>query len=99
MTKPDALPRISRVGNSFRVRVSGETAFFAPRTYGGVEEARAAAIQWRDARWDGRHRSRKITPQQAEEIRASSEDYKTVASRYGISPAYVHYLRRQHRNG
>jgi hypothetical protein len=86
--------RIGRVGNSYRVRVSGEVAFFSPREHGGEEKALQAARAWRDARWDGSDRRYKLTPKQRAEIATGTMDYRKVAAKYGISPNYVHQLRR-----
>lgn len=86
--------RISRVGNSFRVRVSGKPVYFSPREYGGEEQARAAALKYRDAHWDGSNRSQKLSDSQRAAVAMSTEDYRIVAARYGISPNYVHHLRR-----
>jgi hypothetical protein len=87
--------RISRVNNSWRVRVFGHPPeFFADSKYGGREAALRAARAWRDERWDGEDRSRKLTPRQRAAIRRSKAHYKEVAERYGISPTYVHQIRR-----
>lgn len=87
--------RISRVNNSWRVRVFGyRPEFFADSKYGGTEAALEAARTWRDERWDGTDRNVKLTPEQREAIRQSDEHYKDVAERYGISPTYVHQIRR-----
>ncbi|MCK9513697.1 MAG: hypothetical protein M0R28_21070 [Pigmentiphaga sp.] len=93
MSNPNA--RISRVNNSWRVRVFGHAPqFFADSEYGGTEQAIVAARAWRDQHWDGVDRSRKLTPAQREEISKSTEHYKAIADRYGIAPNYVHQLRR-----
>lgn len=85
--------RISRVNNSWRVRVSGyRPKFFADSKYGGTEAALEAARAWRDERWDGV--DQKLTARQRAAIRRSKEHYLKVAERYGISPTYVHQLRR-----
>lgn len=99
MKRRDPLARITKSGNSWRVRLAGYgSANFSPSKYGGEDEALRAAQAWRDARWDGRDRPgcavRKVTPEQAAEIRRSGEHYKDVAERYGISPNYVHQIRR-----
>lgn len=87
--------RISRVYNSWRVRVFGHRPqFFADRNYGGTEAALEAARAWRDEHWDGTDRSQKLTPRQRAAIRRSTEHYQKVADRYGISPTYVHQIRR-----
>lgn len=92
--------RITRVHNSFRVRLYGyPPAFFSPSEYGGEEAALEAARRWRDERWDGRRRTRSgkpaLTPEQVREIQESSEYYRDVAKRFGISTNHVHYLRRK----
>jgi len=87
--------RISRVGNSWRVRVFGyRPEFFADSKYGGKGSALEAARAWRDEHWDGVDRVQKLTPRQRAAIRRSKEHYKVVAERYGISPTYVHQIRR-----
>ena len=87
--------RISRVHNSWRVRVPGlRPHFFADRKYGGTHRALGAAEEWRDAHWDGENRSRKLTKRERAAIRRSKEHYKIVAARYRISPNYVHKIRR-----
>lgn len=94
MRRPNA--RISRMHNSWRVRVFGHpTQYFADSSYGGTEAALEAARAWRDERWDGQDRFRKLTPAQVREIQNSDENYKLVAERYGIAPNYVHQLRRK----
>ena len=87
--------RISRVQNSWRVRVHGHKAqFFADVTYGGKQQSLKAARVWRDRHWDGRERRLKLTPADRRAIRKSTEYYKDVAERYGIAPNYVHQIRR-----
>jgi hypothetical protein len=88
--------RISRVHGSWRVRVYGHpTKFFADSKHGGKDAALQAAIQWRDARWDGKlHQRQKLTPRERAAIRRSKRYYKEVAEQYGISPTYVHQIRR-----
>jgi len=96
MRTPNA--RISRVHNSWRVRVFGHPAtYFADSAYGGTAEALEAARAWRDERWDGRDRFRKLSATQRAEIQRSSMHYKEIAERYGITPTYVHQLRREAR--
>ena len=88
--------RISRVGNSFRVRIAGHpVTYFSPRTYGGEEQALEAARAWRDERWDGKPKGQKLTARQVRAIQQSTAPYKFIAKRYGISPNYVHTLRRR----
>jgi hypothetical protein len=70
------------------------STYFADRDYGGREASLAAAVKWRDERWDGLHRGRKLTDAQTSEIRQSREHYTVIAERYGISPNYVHTIRR-----
>lgn len=95
MDNPSA--RINRVHTSWRVRVPGHPpTFFADGKYGSRDAAFAAAQEWRDERWDGKNRSAKLTPAQREAIRTSSAHYKDIAEEYGISPYYVHQLRRGH---
>ena len=87
--------RISRVHSSWRVRVFGHRPeFFADSKYGGTEAALEAARAWRDERWDGTDRGQKLTARQRAAIRRSKEHYQKVAERYGISPFYVHQIRR-----
>ena len=87
--------RISRVHRSWRVRVFGHRPrFFADVDHGGRSAALRAARAWRDKVWDGRHRGVKLTRAERSAIRKSTEHYKIVAQRYGISPNYVHKLRR-----
>lgn len=101
MPKPNA--RISRVHGSWRVRVYGYAPkFFADRNYGdgshpaySKANALLAARAWRDARWDGQDRGRKLTPAERNAIRRSKEHYESVAEKYGISPNYVHQIRRE----
>ncbi len=94
MSNPNA--RISRVRTSWRVRVFGHSPqFFADGKYGGTSEALHAARAWRDAHWDGWHRSAKLTDAEREAVRRSTEDYKQVAERYGITRQYVHELRKK----
>lgn len=95
MAKTNA--RISRVGNSWRVRVFGyPSKFFADSRHGGEKAALAAAREWRDARWDGKKRDVKLTPAQRRAVAKSKGDYRAVAEKYGIAPNYVHQLRREH---
>lgn len=94
MSNPNA--RISRVHHSWRVRVLGHAPqFFADRNYGGAEQALNAARAWRDERWDGEDRSKKLTEAQRAQISMSTAHYKIIAERYGIAPNYVHQLRRR----
>jgi len=94
MRDPNA--RISRVHQSWRVRVFGHPPrFFSPTQYGSDEAALEAARAWRDAHWDGRDRWKKLTPDQRREIQGSDEHYKLVAERYGIHPQYVNQIRRE----
>lgn len=95
MLQPNA--RISRVHGSWRVRVFGHAPkFFADRDYDGSEKkSLAAARKWRDAHWDGTDRSSKLTKSQRNAIRRSKTHYMIVAEKYGISPNYVHQLRRE----
>ena len=87
--------RISRVHSSWRVRVFGlRPRFFADRNHGGRVGALRAARAWRDAHWDGRHRGRKLTRAERHAIRKSTAHYKLVAKQYGITPNYVHKIRR-----
>lgn len=87
--------RITRVHTSWRVRVPGHPPkFFADGKHGGKAVALAAAQAWRDARWDGVEPSRKLSTQQKAAIRRSTRNYKEIAEKYGISPNYVHQLRR-----
>lgn len=87
--------RISRVNNSWRVRVFGHRPkFFADSKYGGTREALEAARAWRDEHWDGVDRAQKLTPRQRAAIRRSKQHYLEVAEKYGISPTYVHQIRR-----
>lgn len=87
--------RISRVNNSWRVRVHGHRPkFFADSNYGGEQAALDAALAWRDEHWDGSDLNQKLTPRQRAAIRRSKEHYIKVAERYGISPTYVHQIRR-----
>jgi hypothetical protein len=87
--------RITRVHTSWRVRVPGlPAAFFADGKHGGEQASLAAAIAWRDARWDGKFPGRKLSPRQRAAIRKSARNYREIAERYGISPNYVHQLRR-----
>lgn len=88
--------RITRVNQSWRVRVFGHpAAFFADSEYGGKRQALSAARAWRDERWDGTDRRGRLTPEQRQEIAQSKESYREIAARYGIAPGYVHQLRRQ----
>jgi hypothetical protein len=90
--------RISRVYKSWRVRVFGQRPqFFADSRYGGTEAALSAARAWRDKHWNGQDLRRKLTDHEREAIRKSKERYADVAERYGISPNYVHKLRKQNR--
>lgn len=101
MAKPNA--RISRVHGSWRVRVYGYAPqFFADSTYGdgshpaySKQASLHAARAWRDAHWDGTDRSKKLTPRERTAIRNSKEHYTIVAEKYGISPNYVHQIRRE----
>lgn len=94
MSNPNA--RISRVSNSWRVRVFGHPhKFFADSAHGGSDGALQAARSWRDERWDGKTIGVKLTPEQKREIQHSTDDYREVAARYGISAGYVHQLRRE----
>lgn len=87
--------RISRVHNSWRVRVFGhQPKFFSDTAYGGSPASLRAARTWRDRVWDGKKRGVKLTPRERREVRNSSEHYKIVAEMYGIHPNYVHKLRR-----
>lgn len=87
--------RISRVGGSWRVRLFGyDPEYFADSKYGGQQAALAAARKWRDARWDGTTRYVKLSKKKKAEIRRSKEHYVTVAEREGITPNYVHAIRR-----
>jgi hypothetical protein len=89
-------PRISRVHNSWKVRVYGlPPRYFSPTEYGSSQDALRAAEAWRDEHWDGSDRRRKLTAEQEREIRTSGEHYKVLAERYGISPTYVHEIRRR----
>jgi len=86
---------ITRTGNSWRVRVPGFPAqSFADSKYGGQALSLSAARRWRDERWDGRDRRSKLTPRDRAVIRRSKTHYVEVAERYGITPNYVHELRR-----
>jgi hypothetical protein len=88
--------RITRVKLSWRVRVSGHAAqYFADSRYGGTEAALDAARAWRDARWSGQDKRRKLSPSQVREIQTSREHYVDIAERHRISPNYVHKLRRR----
>jgi len=88
--------RISRVHRSWRVRVYGQRPrYFSDQEYGGRASALFVARMWRDAHWDGRDRGAKLTAAERKEIRQSTEHYKLIARRYGISPNYVHKLRRR----
>jgi hypothetical protein len=88
--------RISRSHGSWRVRIPGYAPkFFADETYGGTVKALRMARAWRDARWDGSDRGRKLTPAERVAIARSDEHYVDIAARYGISPNYVHVLRRE----
>lgn len=90
--------RISRVHNSWRVRLHGyPSQYFAFSRHGGKQAALEAAREWRDQRWDGRSRRTKLTPEQRREVVESRENYRVVAERYGIAPNYVHQLRREGR--
>lgn len=93
--KRDPNARISRVHGSWRVRVFGHSPkFFADSAHGGTEGALQAARAWRDERWDGSTPGVKLSAEQKEEIRNSTDDYREVAARYGISAGYVHQIRR-----
>lgn len=95
MGSPNA--RISRVHGSWRVRVFGHTPkFFADSDYGGKTAALAAARAWRDARWDGKDRNQKLSLRQKKAAARSKDHYEDVAQRYGITPNYVHKLRRKY---
>jgi len=91
--------RISRVHNSWRVRVYGlRPRYFADSKYGSTDAALQAAKKWRDEHWDGTNRSRKLTRREQLAIHRSTEHYRVIAKRYGISPNYVHKLRRRRPN-
>lgn len=93
---PESNARISRVHGSWRVRVPGYAPkFFADCDWGGKHYSLLAARDWRDIHWNGVDRSQKLTPRQRAAIRRSKEHYEIIAKRYGISPNYVHQLRRQ----
>lgn len=94
---PTDRARISRTHASWRVRVPGHAPeFFADSTYDGDTDAALSAAQaWRDARWDGSYPGQKLTPLQRKVIARSTDHYLDVAKRYGISPSYVHQLRRR----
>lgn len=93
MSKADA--RISRVNNSWRVRVHGHPPrFFADSDYGGKAAAKAAARAWRDSVWDGSTPGVKLTAAERRAIRNSKGHYKDVAEQYGVAPSYIHELRR-----
>ena len=93
MSNPNA--RISRVHRSWRVRVFGHPPrYFADSHHGGTDGALEAARAWRDERWDGTDRFRKLSDAEREAIRRSDAHYKEVADQYGIHPNYVHEIRR-----
>lgn len=87
--------RITRVHTSWRVRVPGHPAtFFADGKHGGEQASLAAAVAWRDERWDGKFPGRKLSQRQRAAIKRSTRNYREIADRYGISPNYVHQIRR-----
>lgn len=80
---------------SWRVRVFGHPPkFFADSTHGGEQAALQAARAWRDKHWNGQDLNRKLSRRDRYDIRRSTAHYAEIAEKYGISPNYVHQIRR-----
>lgn len=68
--------------------------FFADSVHGGERASLRAAQEWRDKHWDGTDRNTKLSPSDRAVIRHSKKHYAEIAEEYGISPNYVHQIRR-----
>jgi hypothetical protein len=95
MRDPNA--RISRVHQSWRVRVFGyPPKFFGDYNYGDNPLASLeAARKWRDEVWDGKNPGQKLSKEDRVIIARSTEPAYVVASLYDITIDYVYKLRRK----